>query len=312
MSYRVLWTVRTPFSRADGSFYCLSLFCACKALQIKDFSAPNCPHKTSFSVHFLFSAACELWRHSRGSISPGLTLGRTLCRRPHSVLAPYPGKSLLPAFRFAARPTSGTTYSRPRKKWSGGRCGCPHRQGAYSSRPHNSSTSGGSGRLPVSSVLVSCGKGSRPACALWAAVVYMGSLSFVPSILLFCAVLPEKASCLVVASCVSFVSPQAAKLTRSAAPPLPTKPCDFAGTPTMAACSGVGTLPGLRDILSRSGSLRCFPCRGIPFRTVIHFSRCSSSMNYPKSTPKRPPAPYIHKVGNQPGKLSISTLLELW
>ena len=85
-----------------------------------------------------------------------------------------------------------------------------------------------------------------------------------------------------------------------------------ASYPTPAACSGVGTLPGLRDILSRSGSLRCFPCRGIPFRTVIHFSRCSSSMNYPKSTPKRPPAPYIHKVGNQPGKLSISTLLELW
>ena len=82
--------------------------------------------------------------------------------------------------------------------------------------------------------------------------------------------------------------------------------------PTPAACSGVGTLPGLRDILSRSGSLRCFPCRGIPFRTVIHFSRCSSSMNYPKSTPKRPPAPYIHKVGNRPEKLSISTLSELW
>ncbi len=57
-----------------------------------------------------------------------------------------------------------------------------------------------------------------------------------------------------------------------------------ASCPTPAACSGVGTLPGLRDILSRSGSLRCFPCRGIPFRTVIHFSRCSSSMNYPKST----------------------------
>jgi len=77
----------------------------------------------------------------------------------------------------------------------------------------------------------------------------MGSLSCVSSILLSVAALPEKASCLVVASCVSFVSPQAAKLTRSAAPPLPTKPCDFAGTPTMAACSGVGTLPGLRDIL---------------------------------------------------------------
>ena len=151
-------------------------------MKIKDFSAPNCPHKTSFSVHFLFSAACELWRRNRDSIFLGWTLGRTLCRRPYSVLAPYPGKSLLPAFRFAARPTSGTTYSRPRKKWSGDRCGCPHRQGAYSSRPHNSSTPGGSGRLPVSSVPVSCGKGNRPACALWAAVVYMGSLSCVPSI----------------------------------------------------------------------------------------------------------------------------------
>ena len=156
-----------------------------------------------------------------------------------------------------------------RKLFSLFRCGCPHHQGAYSSHPHNSSTPGRSGRLPVSSVPVSCGKGNRPACALWAAVVYMGSLSCVPSILLSFAVLPER-------------------------------------------ISGVGTLPGLRDILSRSGSLRCFPCRGIPFRTVIHFSRCSSSMNYLKSTPKRPPAPYIHKVGNQPGKLSISTLLELW
>ena len=85
-----------------------------------------------------------------------------------------------------------------------------------------------------------------------------------------------------------------------------------ASCPIPAACSSVGTLPRLRDILSRSGSLRCFPCRGIPFRTVIHFSRCSSSMNYPKSTPKRPPAPYIHKVGNQPGKLFISTLSEWW
>lgn len=27
--------------------------------------------------------------------------------------------------------------------WSGGKCGCPHRQGAYSSRPHNSSTPAG-------------------------------------------------------------------------------------------------------------------------------------------------------------------------
>ena len=41
--YRVLWTVRSLFPGADGSFYCLPLFCACKALKIKDFSAPNCP-----------------------------------------------------------------------------------------------------------------------------------------------------------------------------------------------------------------------------------------------------------------------------
>ncbi len=30
------------------------------------------------------------------------------------------------------------------------------------------------------------------------------------------------------------------------------------------------------------------------------------------SVPKRPPVPYIHKVGNQLGKLPISTLSELW
>ena len=203
-----LWTVRSLFPGADGSFYCLPLFCACKALKIKDFSAPNCPHKTSFSVHFLFSAACELWRHSRGSILPGWILGRTRRRRPHSVSSPYPGKSPLPASRPAARPPSGTTYSRPRKKPSADRCRCPHRQGAYSSRPHNSSTPGGSGRLPVSAALGSCGKGNRLACALWAAVVYMGSLSCVSSILLSVAALSEKASC-----------------------PIP------------AACSGVGTLP---------------------------------------------------------------------
>ncbi len=53
--------------------------------------------------------------------------------------------------------------------------------------------------------------------------------------------------------------------------------------------------PQLRDIcpevtsgqsVQKSGSLRCFPSRGIPFRTVIRFSRCCPSMNYPKSTPK--------------------------
>ena len=188
--------------------YHLPRFCPLEALKIKDFLSPNCPQQTSFSVHFLFSAACELWRRSRGSICPGWILAHRAFRRPSSVSNPYPGKSPLPAFRFAARPTSGTTCSRPRKKSSAGRCGCPHRQGAYSSRPHSCSTSGGLRRLPVSSVPVSCGKGNRPACALWASVVYMDSLSCVPSILLSVAALPEKVSC-----------------------PIP------------AACSGVGTLP---------------------------------------------------------------------
>ena len=151
-------------------------------------------------------------------VNSGGTAGAVFCpvgfRDEHTAADRTAFQVLIPEnLRFqrpdpAARPPSGTTYSRPRKKPSAGRCRCPHRQGAYSSRPHNSSTPGGSGRLPVSSVPVSCGKGNRPACALWAAVVYMGSLSCVPSILLSVAVLPEKASC-----------------------PIP------------AACSGVGTLP---------------------------------------------------------------------
>ena len=64
--------------------------------------------------------------------------------------------------------------------------------------------------------------------------------------------------------------------------------------------------------VQKSGSLRCFPGRSIPFRTVIRFSRCCPSMNYHKSTLFRPPVPYIHKVGNHLGKLAISTLSELW
>ena len=181
-----LWTVRSLFPGADGSFYCLPLFCACKALKIKDFSAPNCPRSTSFSVHFLFSAACERWRHSRGSILPGWTLGRIRRRRPHSVSSPYPGKSPLPASRQGARPPTETIYSRPRKKLSADRRRCPHRQGAYSSRPHSCSTPGGLRRLPVSSAPVSCGKGNRPACVPAVASLYRGYLSCVPSIFRFC------------------------------------------------------------------------------------------------------------------------------
>ena len=172
---------------------------------------------------------------------------------PHSVSSPYPGKSPLPAFRPAAKPPSGTTYSRPRKKPSAGRCRCPHRQGQCSCRPHSNSTPGVSGWPPVSSAPVSCGKGNRPACVPAAASLYRGYLSCVPSILLSVAVLPEKVSC-----------------------PIP------------AAYSGVGTLPATSGhFVPKSGSLRCFPSRGIPFRTVILFPRCCPSMNYPKSTRKK-------------------------
>ena len=60
-----------------------------------------------------------------------------------------------------------------------------------------------------------------------------------------------------------------------------------ASCPIPAACSGVVTLPITSGhFVPKSGSLQCFPSRGIPFRTVILFSRCCPSMNYPKSTPK--------------------------
>ncbi len=142
-----------------------------------------------------------------------------------------------------------------------------------------------SGCSPVSFASGSCGKACRLACALKAVNFYMGCFSCSPSI---CFLLP--------------FSPKR----------LP--------APFLRRVPALARSPQLLDTLSRSdlwtkcpevGSLRCFPGRGMPFRTVIPFLRCCPSMNYPKSTPKRPPAPYIHKVGNQPGKLSISTLSEL-
>ena len=76
--------------------------------------------------------------------------------------------------------------------------------------------------------------------------------------------------------------------------PLPLSPKRLPA-PFLRRVPALARSPQLRDTLSRSdlwtkcpevGSLRCFPCRGIPFRTVIWFSRCSPSMDYPKSTPK--------------------------
>ena len=47
----------------------------------------DCPQQTSFFVHFLFSAACELWRRSPGSIYPGWISGalRTAFQIPVTV-----------------------------------------------------------------------------------------------------------------------------------------------------------------------------------------------------------------------------------
>jgi len=105
---------------------------------------------------------------------PGWIWGRTRRRRPHSVSSPYPGKSPLPAFRPAARPPSGTTYSRPRKKPPADRCRCPHRRGQCNCRPQSNSTPGVSGWPPVSSAPVSCGKENRLACVPAAASLYRG------------------------------------------------------------------------------------------------------------------------------------------
>ena len=59
-------------------------------------------------------------------------------------------------------------------------------------------------------------------------------------------------------------------------------------TDTSLPAGGVGTLLATSGhFVPKSDSLRCFPSRGIPFRTVILFSRCRPSMNYPKSTRKK-------------------------
>ena len=69
--------------------------------------------------------------------------------------------------------------------------------------------------------------------------------------------------------------------------PLPFSPKRFPA-PFLRRVPALARSPQLRDNLSRSdlwtkcpeaGSLQCFPSRGIPFRTVILFSRCRSSMN---------------------------------
>ena len=161
---------------------------ACGALQIKAFPALNCPQQTSFSVHFLFSAACELWRRSPGSICPGWTSGRTHRRTPHSVSSPCPGKSPLPASCPAARPPSGTTCSRRRTKSSADRRRCRHRPAQGSFRPRSCITPGVSGRWLVSSGAGLCGRGSRPACVPAAAGVDRVFCSCVPPFSLACSV----------------------------------------------------------------------------------------------------------------------------
>ena len=48
-----------------------------------------------------------------------------------------------------------------------------------------------------------------------------------------------------------------------------------------------GFLPHSCGVFSFGTQMHYFSGRGIPFRTVILFSRCGSSMNYPKSTRKK-------------------------
>ena len=53
----------------------VSIACPCSVLakpcKSRTFQPLTVHTRPPFSVHFLFSAACELWRHSQDSISPG-------------------------------------------------------------------------------------------------------------------------------------------------------------------------------------------------------------------------------------------------
>lgn len=181
---------------------------------------------------------------------PGWTWGRAHHHRPHNIPGPYPGKSLFLVSRPAARPPSGTIYSRLRKKSSADRCRYPHRQGQCGCRFHNNSILGISDWSPVLSASGSCSKENHPACIPVAASLYEDYLSCASSILLPVAALPERVPC-----------------------PIP------------AAYSGVGTLLATSGhFVPKSDSLRCSPSRDIPFRTVILSLKYRSSMNCPKST----------------------------
>ncbi|OLZ01200.1 hypothetical protein BSQ84_11675 [Enterococcus faecium] len=60
-------------------------------------------------------------------------------------------------------------------------------------------------------------------------------------------------ACLVAASCVSFASAKWRKLTRSAAPPLPTKSNDFAGAPVGNTPQEWGRKPFRGERLRKNG-----------------------------------------------------------
>ena len=114
----VLCIIHVNLKYTFYSFQCFHLYNCPLYSRFKCFSLSSRLSSLTSSVHFLFSVACELWRHSRGSILPGWIWGRIRRRRP-------------------------------RKKPSAGRRRCPHRQGQCSCRPHSNSTPGGSGLLPV-------------------------------------------------------------------------------------------------------------------------------------------------------------------
>ena len=93
---------------------------------------------------------------------------------------------------------------------------------------------------------------------------------------------------------VSVVLALCGRACRPACAPTAASVCMELPAPFLRRVPALARSPQLRVTMARShlwtlcpevGSLRCFPSRGIPFRTVILFSRCCPPMNYSKCRP---------------------------
>ena len=177
------------------------MFCGwLEALQIKAFSRLNCPQQTS-SFSFCFLPPLNSGGAVRAVFAPfGF-------RDEHSPAHRTVFQILVTVnLRFhhpvqAARPPSGTTCSRRRMYSYADRRRCRHRPAQCSFHCHSYSTPGVSGCWPASSAPESCGRRNRPACVPAATGIDRVFLSCCPSVVFFAAVLPEKASCLISATC---------------------------------------------------------------------------------------------------------------